>query len=177
MGKKKEQTEIQPKLNVPLNLDKKLGIPTKRKASKIYYTDQYNVERYLTKKQKEFAEYYTLLKYGGVECVVNAGYNVYDKNGLINRNLASSIASENLTKPAVTEYIQLLLDHTGFNDTNVERQHLFLLNQNMDLTNKRGALDMYYKLKGLYSPDKLELSRPYKDLTDAELLELEEKTE
>ena len=41
-----------------------------------------------------------------------------------------------------------LLDARGFNDTHVDKQHLFLINQMSDLPTKLGAIREYNKVKG-----------------------------
>lgn len=105
----------------------------------------------LSLKQKLFCQAYVETYGKGTEAVLKAGYNVSKKNGYPNRNLAKSIASENLTKPYISAYIASLLERVGLNDENVAAQHLFLINQCVDLGVKTRAVDMYYKLKGKYT--------------------------
>jgi hypothetical protein len=52
-----------------------------------------------------------------------------------------------LRKPEVIERINELLEAKGFSDENVDKQHLFLLNQFADLKTKLGAIAEYNKLK------------------------------
>ncbi len=106
----------------------------------------------LTLKEKKFCLAYLDFSGNGVEAVFNAGYK--PKNALV----AKSIAYENLTKPHIIAYVDLKLEEYGFDDKNVEKQHLFTLNQFADLGAKNKAIDMYYKRKGLYAPEKKELS-------------------
>jgi hypothetical protein len=80
--------------------------------------------------------------------VFEAGYKVKDPR------VAAAISSENLRKPHIMAYIDSLLVEYGFNDDNVEKQHLFVLNQYADLQAKNKAIDMFYKLKGTYAPEK-----------------------
>lgn len=110
-------------------------------------------------KEKLFCEAYLELKGDGVEAIIEAGYDVYkkDKQGnelYPNRKLAAVMAYENLRKPNLIAYVDSKLEEYGFNDESVKRQHLFLLNQFADLTNKGKAVDMFYKLKGSYAPEK-----------------------
>ncbi|EKE05112.1 MAG: hypothetical protein ACD_19C00426G0134 [uncultured bacterium] len=105
----------------------------------------------LSLKQKLFCQAYVDGYGNGTEAVLKAGYSISNKNGHPDRNLAKSIASENLTKPYISAYIASLLEKVGFNDENVAAQHLFLINQCVDLGVKVKAIDMYYKLKGKYA--------------------------
>ena len=108
----------------------------------------------LSLKQKLFCQAYVETLGNGAEAVTKAGYALSRKGGHPDRNLAKSIASENLTKPDILAYINTLLEKAGLNDQNVSAQHWFLVNQNADLSVKAKAIDMYYKLKGKYTlPD------------------------
>lgn len=63
---------------------------------------------------------------------------------------ARARASELLATPSVFKRINQLLEdgEGGFNDVNVDRQHLFLINQHADLAVKRAALRDYNEVKG-----------------------------
>ncbi len=104
----------------------------------------------LSIKQKLFCQYYIETFGNGTEAVLMAGYDVSKKNGTPDRNLAKSIASENLTKPDILACINGLLNKAGMNDEMVAVQHSFLIKQHQDLGIKTRAIDMYYKLRGLY---------------------------
>lgn len=106
----------------------------------------------LSLKQKLFCQAYVEGYGNGTEAVLKAGYSISNKNGHPDRNLAKSIASENLTKPYISAYIASLLERVGLNDENVAAQHLFLINQCVDLGVKTRAVDMYYKLRNKYTP-------------------------
>lgn len=104
----------------------------------------------MTLKEKLFCEAYLEFKGDGVDAVYEAGYDVK------NPRVAAAIAYENLTKPHLMAYIDSLLEEYGFNDDNVEKQHMFLLQQHADLKTKAKAVEMYYKLRGKFpkeSPD------------------------
>ena len=108
----------------------------------------------LSLKQQLFCQAYVDTLGNGTEAVIRAGYVVNKKDGHPDRNVAKSLASENLTKPDILAYINILLEKAGLNDQNVAAQHWFLVNQNADLSVKAKAIDMYYKLKGKYTlPD------------------------
>ncbi len=125
----------------------------------------------LTFKEKAFSEFYLELQGNGTEAAIHAGYNVENSRGEINRNLAASIARENLTKQHIFAYVTLLLTRYGFDSESVEKQHLFLINQFGDLSAKAKGIDMFYKVKGKYPKDQLEISliSKYKNASDEEL--------
>lgn len=110
----------------------------------------------LTLKQKLFCDYYLEGFGNATEAVIKAGYNVSKKNGIPDRVLAKSIASENLTKPYLLNYLRRKLDAVGLNDENVMRHHAFLINQFADLSVKAKAIDLYYKKTGAYATEKIE---------------------
>lgn len=119
----------------------------------------------LTELQYNFVmEYLSSMGQNRADCVVNAGYDVFyrDKKGNktnnVNYNLARSIASENLTKPNITAYITLKMADFGWNDENVELQHLGLINQFDHIPTKQRAIADWYKLKGKYPSEKVEHS-------------------
>lgn len=121
-------------------------------------------------KQKLFCDKYLSSKGDSISAVEGAGYKVSD-----NKRLASSIASENLTKPNICAYLNLKLKESGLDDEFVDKQLLFLVNQYSDLRVKLSAIDTYYKLKGRYAPKKLDIKEEknvYKDMTDDELMKL-----
>jgi hypothetical protein len=62
-------------------------------------------------------------------------------------NTAKANAYRLLTKPHICDRINELLETKGFNDENVDKQHLFLLNQHADLKTKLGAVKAYNELK------------------------------
>ena len=113
----------------------------------------------LSLKQRLFCQYYVETFGNGTEAVVKAGYNISKKNGSPDRNLAKSIASENLTKPDILSYINSLLEKSGLNDETVATHHWFLINQFTDLSVKAKAIDLYYKLKGNYSAKKYNIDQ------------------
>ncbi len=110
-------------------------------------------------KQKEFADLY--LEYSGnrIEAIIDAGYDVnYANSQIPNRTIASTMAYELLTKPHITAYINSKLEEAGFNNENVDEQHLFLLNQHADLKVKAKAIDLYYKVRGRYPKEERDVN-------------------
>ena len=106
----------------------------------------------ITEKEKKFCEKYCEFGASGVQAIYSAGYKPK------NRAVAKVMASENLTKPHLFNYIETLYEEYGFTDENVIKQHLFLINQDGDLTNKAKGVDMYFKRKGLYPPKGIDLT-------------------
>ena len=109
----------------------------------------------LTLKQKRFCDYYIKGPGNATEAVIKAGYNVSKKIGKANRLLARNIASENLAKPGIIEYIRKKLEAVDLNNENVMKQHAFLINQFLDLSVKAKAIDLYYKKTGAYAGEKV----------------------
>ena len=72
-----------------------------------------------------------------------------DKNGKrITYETAMANSSRLLSKAKIIKRIKELLESGGFNDENVDKQHLFLINQYADKKVKLGAISEYNKVKG-----------------------------
>lgn len=147
-----------------------------RKIDRFTFIGLDNKEYTLTAKEKKFVEIYLEMGATGVEAVIEAGYDVYDKKGNINRRMASVISSQNLLRLSINAYIDKLMPEYGFEDNNVEKQHLFLLNQKGDLSAKKTAIDMYYRLRGKYEKDNKQ-RRLFGEFDDFDNEELERQTE
>lgn len=115
------------------------------------FTGSDDKEYRISLKQKRFCELFLEFKGNGTD----AAYEVYDCR---NNNVAAALASRELRKVNIIAYINTKLIEYGFTDTNVKKQHLFLLNQFGDLTSKKNAIDMFYKLKGDYASEKIDLT-------------------
>lgn len=77
----------------------------------------------------------------------------------MNYMVAGAAASRLLKKVKIINRINTLLEEGGFNDQNVDKQHLFLINQYGDLKSKLGAIKEYNVLKKRISSGiKLELA-------------------
>ena len=105
-------------------------------GGKFKFTGLDNKEYELTDKQKKFAEFYLEPFIGSVDAVIEAGYDVRNTQGGINRNLARSIASENLMKPNVCQYIATLMEQAGLNDETVDKHMLYNITQFENLNAK-----------------------------------------
>jgi hypothetical protein len=80
----------------------------------------------------------------GVNCYIE----VYKPKQVGNwYNVAKASASRLLTNVNVCKRINELLEIGGFNNENVDKQHLFLINQHADLKTKLGAIHEYNTLK------------------------------
>jgi hypothetical protein len=152
---KTEKPKRQPKRVVPPDSKPK----TASKPRDFIFFDSSGNEQRLTPMQQKFCVSY-LESYGdSFNAIIEAGYDVYkrDKNGKIsyeyNSNLIRSMARENLSKPSIIAFIAVHLKEYGFNDENVNLQHMFLINQHADLAAKKGGIDMYYKVHGKYAAD------------------------
>lgn len=109
----------------------------------------------LTLKEKLFCIAFLEERGNGVEAIIKAGYEVRYKDNkgepipfAYNRKLAAVMAYEKLKRPHITSYINLKLAEYGFTDDHVDKEHLFLINQNADFKTKLGAIKEYNVLKG-----------------------------
>jgi len=113
----------------------------------------------LNLKQKEFSELYVSpdreLFGNGVQCYIEVYSPDTTKKGWY--QMAKASASRLLTNVNLCKYINELLDNAGFNDENVDKQHLFLINQHADLKTKMGAIKEYNALKKRTSEPKGDL--------------------
>lgn len=140
-------------------MDKKIFAPKKTPKSKVFRFTGLDSKKYsLTLQQKLFAEYYCDLSMNGTEAVIKAGYNVKGKKGYINYELAAVISSENLRKPNVCAYINILFHSIGLTEKVVDMELSYIVRQRAELGPKVRAIDIYYKKKGKYAPEKIEHS-------------------
>lgn len=118
----------------------------------------------LTEQEELFCNLF-VTTYDRIESVVES-YDL-DKTKKYWRQTASAIAYENLLKPHINERIRELLDKYALTDETVDNELAFLLQQSADLPSKKGAIDIYNKIKGRYAPEKHEHS--FKGVSDEEL--------
>lgn len=125
----------------------------------------------LTEKQKLFVELYMDPFTSAVQAVVDAGYDVYTKKGNVNINMANSIASENLRKPNMCQYITKLLGEAGLTDEVVDKHLLYNITQYQSLDAKNKAIDIYNRMMGRYAPERHQVSilDKYKGYSDQQL--------
>lgn len=106
-------------------------------------------ERGLSPEQEEFCLFYTSHKrelFGnGVRCYLEA-YGK-GKSKPMSFMVAAALASRLLTTVKIIARINELLETGGFSNENVDKQHLFLINQHADLKTKLGAIKEYNELK------------------------------
>jgi hypothetical protein len=145
------------------------------KPSNVFSYKADNGKEYsLNLQQKKFAELYVELDGNGTEAYLEAGYNCSNKRGEINRAMARASASRLLTNVSVFSFINVLLTREGFNSENVDKQHLFLVNQHSDLSAKAKGIDMFNKLRGRYPKDQAitDALTKYQSMPDSELKEI-----
>jgi len=110
-------------------------------------------------KQETFCQFYIDVDremFGnGTQCYIEA-YNP-DTSKPNWYKSANASAGRLLVNVNIIERINELLEKGGFNDENVSKQHLFLLNQHKELPVKMKAIDSYYKLTGKNAPEVSEI--------------------
>ena len=122
-------------------------VKTENKKGVFVYKGLDNKNYRLSTKEKMFCEAYLEFGASGIDAVYKAGYK--PKNAMV----AGAMAYEYLKKPQIFNYINLKLEEYGFSDDSVEKQHLFLLNQDADLKSKAKAIEMFYRKRGKYQPE------------------------
>ena len=105
------------------------------------------MERELNEKQNLFCKYYVSKEFfgSGVESYA-AAYGL-DLTNQKDYNTAKTQASKHLTNPNILLRINEELDAAGLNDNFVDKQLLFAITQNADLSSKVRAIQEYNKLK------------------------------
>lgn len=85
----------------------------------------------------------------GVQCYLEVYgkeyFSTYKKQ--MSYPVAQVNASRLLSNAMIIDRINKLLESGGFTDQNVDKQHLFLINQHADLKTKLGAIKEYNSLK------------------------------
>ncbi len=126
----------------------------------------------LTKKQQGFVKDYVATDNGTL-----AALNNYDIQSDDPENVAAAIASENLTKPKIQRAIAEMIP-----DELLGEKHLALLNKlddkgEIDVQAVSKGLDMGYKIKGVYAPDKSINLNVEANITDPKARELAQRYE
>lgn len=124
----------------------------KRKGAtkKFTFTGLDNKEYTLTEKEKKFCEEYIKPFTSGAEAVILAGYEVSTKDS------AKQIAFQNLTKLHLCQYLTMLVEDAGLNDTVVDKHLLYNITQSVDLKAKNTAIDIYNKKQKRYPKEELQ---------------------
>jgi len=110
-------------------------------------------EKGLNLQQEQFCQLYVNsereLFGNGTQCylqVYGAEYLLKNKKPM-SYQVAMASASRMLSNVKIISRINELLETGGFTDENVDKQHLFLINQHADLKTKLGAIKEYNELK------------------------------
>jgi hypothetical protein len=101
----------------------------------------------LNEQQKLFCKYYVSEAFfaNGVEAYAEA-YGK-DLGNIKDYNSCKVLASKALTNVNILSYINELLDDAGLNDSFVDKQLLFAITQNADISSKVKAIGEYNKLR------------------------------
>ena len=110
------------------------------------FTGEGRKSQKLTLKQRLFCKKYVALRGNGVAAARAAGYSTSSYNVL------HAIASENLQKPTLLDYIQILLKEEGLTDESVDRELLLVVRQDADLMAKMRGISEYNKIRGRHAP-------------------------
>lgn len=105
------------------------------------------VKKELTLQQEKFCQTYLSKDFfgNGVRSYIEAFDIDINKKGAY--DVARSGASDLLAKPYIFERINFLLEEGGFNDSHIDKQLLFIINQHADLSSKVAGIREYNKLK------------------------------
>ncbi len=126
----------------------------------------------LNLKQEEFCRLYATDKtvYGNATACYMKVYGI--KNVL----QAKASAGQMIANVKITARINDLLSDEGFNDQNVDKQHLFVINQHKDLSVKMKGIEHYNKLrKRIDNKIELILPKPIMELEDDETIRMVDK--
>lgn len=127
----------------------------------------------LNLKQEEFCKLFANAEFAdrdffgnGTQCYLEVyGYKDDENQAKITYETARANASRLLTKANIINRINELLETGGFNDQNIDKQHLFLINQFADLKTKIAAIKEYNTLKRRVE-NKIEIGLPIKELSE-----------
>lgn len=117
----------------------------------------------LNLQQEEFCKLYTSsesidreLFGNGVQCYLEVYGGEYYRLNRKPMSYLVAIASSSrlLANVKIIKRINELLEEGGFNDQNVDRQHLFLINQHADLKTKMSAIKEYNAVKKRVDPNR-----------------------
>ncbi len=84
----------------------------------------------------------------GTEAYLAAYGDSIDRSNPRYLRTAAAAASRLLTQVNISRRISELLEENGFSNANVDKQHMFLINQYVDFHTKMAAIKEYHKLKG-----------------------------
>lgn len=101
----------------------------------------------LNEKQKLFCKYYVSEEFFGNGVKAYCMAYGFDSTDIKEYNSAKVLASELLTNVNVLTCINEQLDEAGLNDNFVDKQLLFTITQNADMSSKVKAIGEYNKLR------------------------------
>lgn len=130
---------------------KKRAFKAKLIVKKVNGKTKIVTEEGLNEKQELFCQVYATDKemFGnGTQSYLEVyGLKDYTTGAGITYDAAMAASSRLLSDVKIISRINSLLETGGFNDQNVDKQHLFLINQYADKKVKLGAISEYNKLK------------------------------
>ncbi len=120
----------------------------------------------LNQKQDMFCKLYATDPY-----IFGNAKECYKKVYGVSELSARAASIQMIAKPEITARINDYLQQDGFNDQNVDKQHLFIINQHKDLPTKMKGIQEYNKLKKRIT-DRMELiiPKPVMELDDDEVI-------
>lgn len=127
----------------------------------------YKKKKNLTPKQELFCKLFATNReyFGNGTQAYAKAYNI-DLTQKGKQGIAKSNASRLLTYDYISEYINKLLDLGGLNDNRVDKELLFLIEQNANFNIKLGAIKEYNSLrKRIIKREEIKLKSEY-NLTD-----------
>lgn len=143
--------------------------PLKKRVPSFTFKDKAGKEVTITGKQKLWADvfiessngtYSALASYDlpNTELYDKSTADLDDEQKLKKKTLewkAATIGKENRRNIKIIKYIDYVLDKYEFTDEKVKMEHFKIINQDMDYGDKAKGIDMYYKVKGKYAPEKI----------------------
>lgn len=161
--KAKRTIKIKRKTSVPI----KSATPKKPSKHQIFqFTDLEGETHTLTELEYKFADLCVGLDKSPFDCIIEAGFKVYDDKGKVNKGLVWSMAHEYLNKPKIRAYINKQLSSVKLTREVVMLELAQLLLQKFDRQSKTKAMDMYFKIMGEYAPEKQQHSMD-EEITEA----------
>lgn len=142
---------------------------------------QYKRKKKLTKKQELFCRLFATDReyFGNGTQAYAKAYNI-DLSQRGKKSIAKASASRLLTFDYISEYINKQLDLGGLNDERVDKELLFLIEQNVNYNVKLGAIKEYNSLRKriiqreeVNQKSEVNLTTYLKDIKDLSIQELQ----
>jgi len=125
----------------------KQGCRSKLSKTVLSENEKLFVELYFTQSSDTFGN--------GTQSIIEAlGEKEFiNSRGILSYDNAARRAHDWLRLTKIYEAGNKLIESQGFNDSSVDSQHSFVINQSAELGTKLRAIDIYNKLKGRYEID------------------------